>query len=150
MVRSIWSGAISFRLIYIPVKLFNASEQQELDFDMLRKGGLCRIRYARVRIEGTYTALGAKTRAESENLLAEQWAKGSLKIVLRGEKLRGAYSLSKMRGGKKANAWLLIKRQDDFATKPDVLLWDRSVLSGRSMDEIAAAREAGRVPVEPR
>ena len=98
--------------------------------------------------EGTYTALGAETREESERLLREQMGKGSLKIFLRGEKLKGAYSLSKMRGGnvsssgKDENAWLLIKKQDDFATKQDVLRWDRSVLSGRSMEEIAEARAA--------
>lgn len=47
-MRSIWSGAISFGLIYIPVKLFSGSEEQTLDFDMLRKGDLCPIRYVRV------------------------------------------------------------------------------------------------------
>ena len=47
-MRSIWSGAISFGLIYIPVKLFSGSEAQQLDFDMLRKGDLCPIRYVRV------------------------------------------------------------------------------------------------------
>jgi DNA end-binding protein Ku len=47
-MRSIWSGAISFGLIYIPVKLFSGSEQRQLDFDMLRKGDLCPIRYVRV------------------------------------------------------------------------------------------------------
>lgn len=47
-MRSIWSGAISFGLIYIPVRLYNATENQELDFDLLRRGDLCRIRYARV------------------------------------------------------------------------------------------------------
>ncbi len=47
-MRSIWTGAISFGLIYIPVKMYNASESQSLDLDMLRKGDLCRIRYARV------------------------------------------------------------------------------------------------------
>jgi DNA end-binding protein Ku len=47
-MRSIWSGAISFGLIYIPVKLFSGSEQTQLDFDMLRKGDLCPIRYVRV------------------------------------------------------------------------------------------------------
>jgi bifunctional non-homologous end joining protein LigD len=92
--------------------------------------------------EGTYTALGAETREESEKLLREQMGKGSLKFSLRGEKLKGAYSLSKMRGGKEENAWLLIKKQDDFATKQDVLLWNRSVLSGRDMEEIAEARDA--------
>ena len=47
-MRSIWSGAISFGLIYIPIKLFSGSEAQQLDFDMLRKGDLCPIRYVRV------------------------------------------------------------------------------------------------------
>lgn len=47
-MRSIWSGAISFGLIYIPVHLYNATQSHTLDFDMLRKGDLCPIRYARV------------------------------------------------------------------------------------------------------
>lgn len=47
-MRSIWSGAISFGLIYIPVQLYNASETQTLDFDLLRRGDLCPIHYAKV------------------------------------------------------------------------------------------------------
>jgi DNA end-binding protein Ku len=47
-MRSIWSGAISFGLIYIPVRLYSGSEARDLDFDMLRKGDLCPIRYVRV------------------------------------------------------------------------------------------------------
>jgi DNA end-binding protein Ku len=47
-MRSIWSGAISFGLIFIPVRLYNATETEELDFDLLRRGDLCPIHYARV------------------------------------------------------------------------------------------------------
>jgi DNA end-binding protein Ku len=47
-MRSIWSGAISFGLIYIPVRLYSASESKTLDFNLLRRGDQCRIRYARV------------------------------------------------------------------------------------------------------
>ena len=47
-MRSIWSGAISFGLINIPVKLYPAVEEHALDFDMLRRQALCPIRYARV------------------------------------------------------------------------------------------------------
>jgi DNA end-binding protein Ku len=47
-MRSIWSGAISFGLIYIPVRLYSASESQGLDFNMLRRGDNCRIRFVRV------------------------------------------------------------------------------------------------------
>jgi DNA end-binding protein Ku len=47
-MKSIWTGAISFGLIFIPVRLYNASEVQDLDFDLLRRSDHCRIRYARV------------------------------------------------------------------------------------------------------
>lgn len=47
-MKSIWSGAISFGLLYIPVKLYNASQTKQLEFSMLRKGDLCPIRYMRV------------------------------------------------------------------------------------------------------
>jgi DNA end-binding protein Ku len=47
-MRSIWSGAISFGLIHIPVKLYSAIQESTLDLDMLRKQDLCPIRYARV------------------------------------------------------------------------------------------------------
>ncbi len=47
-MRSFWTGAISFGLIYIPVKLYNASETNELSFNMLRRTDKSRIRYVRV------------------------------------------------------------------------------------------------------
>jgi len=47
-VRSIWSGAISFGLVLIPVRLYTAVQESTLDLDMLRKEDLCPIRYARV------------------------------------------------------------------------------------------------------
>jgi len=48
-MRSIWSGAISFGLVNIPVKLNSAVESSEgLDFDMLSKKDMAPIRYARI------------------------------------------------------------------------------------------------------
>ncbi len=47
-MRPIWSGAISFGLIHIPVNLYPAVSDKGLDFDLIRKKDLCRIRYARV------------------------------------------------------------------------------------------------------
>jgi DNA end-binding protein Ku len=47
-MRSFWTGAISFGLIYIPVKLYNASETQELSFNLLRRQDKSRIKYVRV------------------------------------------------------------------------------------------------------
>ena len=48
MVRSIWSGSISFGLVNIPVKLASAVQSENLDFDMLSKDDLAPIRYARI------------------------------------------------------------------------------------------------------
>lgn len=48
-MRAIWTGAISFGLVNIPVRLFSASEPKaSLDFDMLHKDDLAPIRYARI------------------------------------------------------------------------------------------------------
>ncbi len=47
-MRPLWSGAISFGLIYIPVKLYPATQSQDLDLDMLSRKDLANIRYARV------------------------------------------------------------------------------------------------------
>ena len=47
-MRPIWSGAVSFGLIHIPVKLYAAAEEKGPDLDMLRRQDLCPIRYARV------------------------------------------------------------------------------------------------------
>src|SRR5438552_18778826 len=47
-MRSIWSGAISFGLVNIPVKLYSAAKDTGLEFDMLHKKDFSPIRYARV------------------------------------------------------------------------------------------------------
>ena len=46
--RAIWSGAIAFGLINIPVKLFSATQEHELAFHQLRKSDQSRIKYLRV------------------------------------------------------------------------------------------------------
>lgn len=47
-MRAIWSGAIGFGLVNIPVKLFSATQDSNLDLDMLDKHGHANIRYARI------------------------------------------------------------------------------------------------------
>ncbi|HEV7621982.1 MAG TPA: Ku protein [Flavisolibacter sp.] len=48
-MRSIWSGAISFGLVNIPIKLGSAVESgSEIDFHMLAKKDLAPIKYARI------------------------------------------------------------------------------------------------------
>jgi len=50
-MRAIWSGAISFGLINIPVKLFSAVEDSSIDFDMLDKRNNSNIHYKRVNAD---------------------------------------------------------------------------------------------------
>ncbi len=47
-MHSIWSGALSFGLINIPVKLYSGSIERSLNFDMLHKKDLSPIRFARI------------------------------------------------------------------------------------------------------
>lgn len=48
-MRSIWSGAISFGLVNIPIKLYSGSRNHEgLDLKMLHRKDLGRIRYGRI------------------------------------------------------------------------------------------------------
>lgn len=47
-MRAIWTGAISFGLIHIPVRLYPASRPKELNFHLLSKDDLCPINYLRV------------------------------------------------------------------------------------------------------
>lgn len=68
-------------------------------------------------------------------------AKGDLKFRLHGKRLKGDFALIKMKGrrpGSKGNEWLLIKKHDDEVVEGyDAGDIDESVLSQRSMDEIA-------------
>src|ERR1700737_1567154 len=48
-MRALWSGAISFGLVNIPVKLFSGTNaEHNIDLDMLSKKDLAPIRYARI------------------------------------------------------------------------------------------------------
>jgi DNA end-binding protein Ku len=47
-MRAIWSGAIGFGLVNIPVKLFSAVQQSELDLDMLDKKDHSNIKFQRI------------------------------------------------------------------------------------------------------
>lgn len=63
-------------------------------------------------------------------------AAGHLKVALAGQKLRGEFALTHTRlGGDDAN-WLLVKVADDQADRSGNALDDRSVLTGRSNDEL--------------
>lgn len=47
-MRSIWTGSIGFGLVNIPIKLFSATQEGRLDFDMLDKKDHSNIKFMRV------------------------------------------------------------------------------------------------------
>ena len=51
MARPGWSGTISFGLVAIPVKLFNAVRRQSVSFNQLDERNMARIRYRKVNAE---------------------------------------------------------------------------------------------------
>ena len=74
---------------------------------------------------------------------------GHLKFTLQGQKLKGNWSLIRTRDGRYAGkegreAWLLVKETDAYAKPGSDAIVDtaaESVVSGRTIDEIAQARE---------
>jgi len=92
--------------------------------------------------EGTYEALDHEKEStkDQEKILLAELKKGDVKIVLHGEKLKGAFAVVKMhKGGKDPgeNAWLLIKKKDNAASDIDITKKDKSVKTKRSLTQIA-------------
>src|SRR5690348_3630329 len=87
-----------------------------------------------------------QSRAEREKQAAAMLAKGDLKFRLHGQKLKGDFVLAKMRSrrpGSKGTEWLLIKKRDEQAVSGyDIDRLDYSVLTQRSLKEIAGDRDA--------
>jgi len=68
----------------------------------------------------------------------EGFKKGKLLFELKGYKLRGKWTLVKLKKGVKE--WLLIKEKDGYAD-PDKPYSDESVLSGMTVEELRAAKD---------
>ena len=86
-------------------------------------------------------AVNGKYPPGTEAEAAAMLAKGDLKFRLNGKRLKGDFALIKMRGrrpGSKGNEWLLIKKHDDHVVEGyDIAAIDTSVLSGRTLEQIA-------------
>jgi bifunctional non-homologous end joining protein LigD len=83
--------------------------------------------------QGSYRPLLGETRDAMQEQVREQLQQGELRFLLFGEKLRGEFALIRqLRLG--GNAWLLIKKRDQYASTADVTLQDRSVISGKRLD----------------
>src|SRR5215471_666913 len=87
---------------------------------------------------GTYSpdeggATFFQDRAQAEREVRDGMEKGKLSILLRGEKLKGSFALVRT---KEQKQWLMIKHKDRFAAARDVTEQNRSVISGRTVQEI--------------
>lgn len=88
--------------------------------------------------EGSYAPAGAAdlSRKEQENRLLHEWEAGKISFVLHGQKLQGEYTLFKMKG-RSQNAWMLVKKKDEWSRKDDITQDEVSVKSGKTLAQVA-------------
>ncbi|MEO6133291.1 MAG: DNA polymerase ligase N-terminal domain-containing protein [Saprospiraceae bacterium] len=87
---------------------------------------------------GTYEPLEKiEGKKAQEKHLLKQLKDGSIKIVMHGKKMKGEWAL--VRTHQSENSWLLIKHNDKYASENDITLKDKSVSSGKTLEQIAKA-----------
>jgi bifunctional non-homologous end joining protein LigD len=94
---------------------------------------------------GTYTpdehgAFSWGDKSGGSQRMREGIEAGKVSITLRGQKLRGSWTL--VRTARDPKSWLLIKHRDEYASTRDVLDEDRSVISGLTIKDL----QQGRMP----
>jgi bifunctional non-homologous end joining protein LigD len=94
---------------------------------------------------GNYGAGGVIVWDRGEWIDLEDWRtgleKGKLLFELRGHKLRGRWTLVKIK--KSERDWLLIKERDEWARSPGTDFPEESVLSGLTVEEVKEGRGPG-------
>lgn len=87
-------------------------------------------------------------RAQGQKLMREGMKKGKISIFFRGEKLQGSWTffrLNKAKGKNDKDEWIMLKHKDQYVRPDrDVTLEDRSVVTGRTVEEIRANKPAAR------
>ena len=100
---------------------------------------------------GTVQMWDVGTWEPQEPDLEAAWAKGQIKMILHGERLKGKWALIRLKAdrdkpqgrGKQRNNWLLLKEKDEYAVagEGDALSEiDASITTGRSLAQIADGR----------
>jgi bifunctional non-homologous end joining protein LigD len=87
--------------------------------------------------EGTYTVPESRDPDEVAKVIRDGLKRGRFHFILHGLRLGGEFTIFKLARGK-GNEWLLAKKRDPFASTELPSGEDRSVLSHRTMDQIAA------------
>ncbi|MBS0032455.1 DNA ligase D [Chitinophaga sp. 22321] len=78
---------------------------------------------------------GADKKKQTKDLL-HQLHSGRLHFTLKGKKLKGSFALVKATG-RGDNAWLLMKLKDRYAVKGDITTKNKSVMSGKTLEQVA-------------
>lgn len=87
---------------------------------------------------GYYLPIGGNEfKDENEKIISKMMKKGDLKFVLLGKKLKGEFALVNMH--KDENSWLLIKKDDEYASDKDMTKKDKSVISKKTIESIKKA-----------
>ena len=82
---------------------------------------------------GTYTPLDSG--ADPDQLAMSGIEKGKLSFILDGQKLKGEFTLARIKSAEENNSWLLIKKNDSNASREDVRLKDESVVTGKTIED---------------
>ncbi|SDE35251.1 bifunctional non-homologous end joining protein LigD [Mucilaginibacter pineti] len=95
-----------------------------------------------------------KDKAAKEHWMMSNYYKNALKIKLHGHKLKGDFILIKFKEDKYEGGWRLIKADDEYATKADILLKDKSVKSKLTVEQMGKKQGAevwnsNRAPEKP-
>lgn len=82
---------------------------------------------------------GSESKEENEKILNKMFRKGDIKFVMLGKKLKGEFALVNMH--KDDNSWLLIKKDDEYASDKDITKKDKSVISKKTIESIQKGKE---------
>jgi len=94
---------------------------------------------------GFYTAIDIKQGENTEKKLKAGLHKGHISFILKGKKLKGAFDLVKIHDSKE-DAWLLIKKNDKYASKSDILKKDKSVVSSSTIEALNKKSQKEKTP----
>jgi len=84
---------------------------------------------------GTYTLADEKDEGKVSSKFKSNLQDGHLSFILSGKKLKGEFALVRLKI-KQKNAWLLIKKDDQYASETDVLKKNKSVISGLTLEKM--------------
>ncbi len=88
--------------------------------------------------QGTYEPIEKiEGKKAQEKYLLKHLKEGSVKVVMHGKKMKGEWALVKTHQSE--NSWLLIKHKDKYASDVDITEKEKSVVSGKTIEQIEKA-----------